>query len=308
MADERYRTREAKDERLRRPSSPAAPEIPEPPTEPPSPSGTPPFRIGRRSLLGLAFAGALAVIAPIAFHSSAPSLPVPDGQFVGPEYLAATLAYKPAPKLPMPPDHSKWSSCVASAPASTMLNFDLVLAIDTTGSMGGVINDVKANVAQLVEKLRTGGGSVRVGIVAYRDIGDDFVTRSFPLTALDGEGVSGLNSFIAGLSAGGGGDWPEAVDQALNAATSMNWRGDVPSSIVVIGDAPAHPDREAAALAIAQAFSSKIPGGQVSLIDAGSGAQQFMRALPKAGGGQYVTYDGHILNSLFPAVTACPSQ
>jgi hypothetical protein len=60
-----------------------------------------------------------------------------------------------------------------------------VLPIDTTGSMGGVINDVKANVAQLIATLRTGGGIVRVEIVAYRDTGDEYVVRSFPLRTID---------------------------------------------------------------------------------------------------------------------------
>jgi hypothetical protein len=40
----------------------------------------------------------------------------------------------------------------------------------------------------------------------------------------------------------------------------------------------------------------------------GSGGHAFMQALPRQGGGQYVTYDGHLLNSLFPAITGCPSH
>ena len=31
-----------------------------------------------------------------------------------------------------------------------------------------------------------------------------------------------------------------------------------------------------------------------------------MSALPRRGGGQYVTYDGHILKSLLPAITGVP--
>ncbi len=71
----------------------------------------------------------------------------------------------------MPPDHATWTTCVARR-REGLNDLDLVLAIDTTGSMGGVINDVKANMRQLIASLRAGGGSVRVGIVAYRDIHD----------------------------------------------------------------------------------------------------------------------------------------
>jgi Mg-chelatase subunit ChlD len=236
------------------------------------------------------------------------ALPEPAGQAVGPEYLAATLKVKPAPKVPMPPDHRTWSTCVASSPLKGLTDLDLVLAIDTTGSMRGVINDVKANVRQLITSLRTGGGAVRVGIVAYRDIHDAYVVLPFPLTALDDAGTAALLTFVSGLRATGGGDWPEKLDAALDVAAGMAWRGDVPSSIVVIADAPAHKQDEPVAFAIAEAFTTKIPGAQVSLIDTGSGGHAFMQALPKHGGGQYVTYDGHILNSLFPAITGCPSK
>lgn len=149
-----------------------------------------------------------AVLAPKVFHSNQPSLPEPAGQVMTAEFRAATLAFKPAPATPMPPDHSTWTSCVASAASKKLTDMDLVLVIDATGSMGGVIDDVKASVYQLLNTLQAGGGSVRVGIVAYRDVGDDFVVKPFPLTDLH-SGMNGLTSFIGGLNAYGGGDWPE---------------------------------------------------------------------------------------------------
>jgi Mg-chelatase subunit ChlD len=258
-------------------------------------------------LFGAAAAVAVTTGGAAWWHSGA-GLPAPAGQAVGPEYLAATLKLKPAPKVPMPPDHRTWSTCVASSPQKGLADLDLVLAIDTTASMGGVINDVKANVQQLIASLRTGGGNVRVGIVAYRDSRDAYVVLPFPLNSLDDAGTAALLNFVSGLRAAGGEDWPEKLDAALDVAAGMAWRGDVPSSIVVIADAPAHKQDEATAFAIAEAFTTKIPGAQVSLIDTGSGGHAFMQALPKRGGGQYVTYDGHILNSLYPAITGCPSQ
>jgi Mg-chelatase subunit ChlD len=186
-----------------------------------------------------------------------------------------------------------------------MADLDLVLAVDTTGSMGAVLNDVKANLQKLVANLQAIGGGVRVGIVAYKDVCDREIVRPFPLTPLDPQGYAALSSFISGLQASGGCDWPEKMDAALDVATGMAWRGDVPASIVVIADAPAHEQDEQSAYAITRAFTAKIPGAQVSLIDTGSGGHPFMQSVAKGGGGQYVTYDGRILNSLFPAITGC---
>ena len=301
MTDDRYQTRAAVTARL-------APGPPGPPPRPEGPPGPAPALLHRRHLLFGAAAGVAAAAAGTVWWLRSSGLPEPAGQAVGPEYLAATLKVKPAPRLSMPPDHATWSTCVAASPMKGLADLDLVLAIDTTGSMGGVINDVKANVAQLIATLRAGGGIVRVGIVAYRDSRDDYVVRPFPLTTLDGAGTAALNGFVAGLRAAGGGDWPEKLDAALDIATGMEWRGDVAASIVVIADAPAHAQDQAAAVATAQAFTTKIPGAQVSLIDTGSGGHAFMQALPRQGGGQYVTYDGHLLNSLFPAITGCPSR
>jgi Mg-chelatase subunit ChlD len=299
VSEHRYKTRVSISARLsQQPAKPLA--SPEPRPAP----------LHRRHLLFGAAAAAAATAAGIAWWrgSSGSGLLEPTGQAVGPEYLAATLKVKPAPRLPMPPDRATWSTCIAGSPVTGLADLDLVLAIDTTGSMGGVINDVKANVAQLIATLRTGGGIVRVGIVAYRDSRDEYVVRPFPLTALDAAGTAALDGFIASLRASGGGDWPEKLDAALDVATGMAWRGDVPASIVAIADAPAHSQDQAAALATAEAFATKIPGAQVSVIDTGSGGHAFMQALPKRGGGQYVTYDGHLLNSLFPAITGCPGH
>jgi Mg-chelatase subunit ChlD len=298
VTEHRYQTREAI---TARPSQ--AP--PGPPSTPEGPAG--PVLLHRRRLL-FGAAASVAAAGAAAWWLGSSGLPEPAGQAVGPEYLAATLKVKSAPKVLMPANHASWSTCVAGSPVTGLADLDLVLAIDTTSSMGGVINDVKANVAQLIATLRAGGGNVRVGIVAYRDTRDEYVVRTFPLTALDDAGTTALNGFIAGLRAAGGGDWPEKLDAALEVAAGMTWRGDVAASIVVIADAPAHPQDQATALATAEAFTTKIPGAQVSLIDTGSGGHAFMQAVPRHGGGQYVTYDGHLLNSLFPTITGCPSH
>ncbi len=229
------------------------------------------------------------------------------GQHISAQMAAATLAYQPAPSLAMPKQAEPWSSCVASNPSSMLGDLDLVLAVDTTASMGRVIDDVKRNLQGLIANLAARGASTRIGVVAYRDVGDTYVTQPFPLTALDEAGVRALTAFVGGLRAEGGGDWPEAVDAALAAASSMAWRPGAAASIVVIGDAPVQQPNRPRANQVAANFASRA-GGQVSVIDTGSGAHFFLRGLPEAGAGQYVTYDGNILNSLFPAITGCLSR
>lgn len=264
----------------------------------------------RRSLLAILGGGA--AIAAAGAYALLPrrasfNLPIPPGQAVGPEYLAATLAKQPAPSTPMPTDGRGLSHCAAPQAAANSGDLDLVLVVDTTGSMGAVLNDVKFNLQKLVANLNATGGSVRVGAVAYKDTCDREMIRILPLTSLEADGVNTLSAFLGSLQASGGCDWPEKMDAALAAAVGLEWRSDVPRSIIVIADAPAHPQDEAAALTVAEAFKSKLPGAQVSLIDTGSGGHPFMQAVPRSGGGQYVTYNGRILNSLFPAITGCPN-
>ena len=89
---------------------------------------------------------------------------------------------------------------------------DVVFAVDTTGSMGGLIEGAKRTVWSIATHIRRTDpdAQLRVGLVAYRDIGDDYVTRDFPLTG-------DLDAVFAELSsyrAAGGGDTPEEIGRA----------------------------------------------------------------------------------------------
>jgi hypothetical protein len=57
-----------------------------------------------------------------------------------------------------------------------------------------------------------------MGLVAYRDIGDDYVTRTFDLT-ID---IQDLYANLLELKARGGGDWPESVNEALDVADELD--------------------------------------------------------------------------------------
>jgi Mg-chelatase subunit ChlD len=120
-------------------------------------------------------------------------------------------------------------------------HMDLAFCIDTTGSMQGEIDMVKAKTKSLVAQLSVGKPSpiVRVGVVAYRDIGDEYVTKVFPFS----DDIDKVVKDISDLKAAGGGDGPEAVDKGLHAAIKeLKWGADKHAAkiLFLIGDAGPH--------------------------------------------------------------------
>jgi hypothetical protein len=135
-----------------------------------------------------------------------------------------TLVEPPATARPTPTetDHHK---------------IDVVFAVDTTGSMGGLIDGAKRTVWSIATHIREldKQADVHIGLVAYRDLGDAYVTKDFALTG-------DLDAVFAELSsyrAEGGGDIPEDVDAALyDAVHKMQWRDGANKMIFLVGDAP----------------------------------------------------------------------
>src|SRR5713226_8152037 len=89
---------------------------------------------------------------------------------------------------------------------------ELVFALDTTGSMGGLIDGAKQRIWGIVNGVLQGqmARKVRVGLVAYRDRGDTYVTKVVPLS----EDLDKVYSKLMDFQAEGGGDTPEDVRQA----------------------------------------------------------------------------------------------
>ena len=57
-------------------------------------------------------------------------------------------------------------------------SLEMVFVIDTTGSMGGLIDGAKQKVWSIVNEVqqRSSHPAVKVGLVAYRDRGDAYIT------------------------------------------------------------------------------------------------------------------------------------
>jgi hypothetical protein len=117
---------------------------------------------------------------------------------------------------------------------------DLAFVVDTTGSMGDEITYLQAELAGVVKRVKSEHAMrrVRLGLVLYKDRGDEYVTRSFDFT----EDLSKFLGELAGASAAGGGDMPESVNQALrDTVKELSWAGDESARLaVLVADAPPH--------------------------------------------------------------------
>lgn len=113
---------------------------------------------------------------------------------------------------------------------------DVVFVIDSTGSMGGIINDAKQFAAGMASQVRALRG--RVALVEYRDAGDAFVART--LSGLT-EDLPQFQAQLDTIVAGGGGDTPEATLAALmQGLNSLEWRPGATKAAVVLTDAGFH--------------------------------------------------------------------
>ena len=123
---------------------------------------------------------------------------------------------------------------------------EMVFVLDTTGSMGGLLTGAKQRIWGIVnEVMQTSSvSSVKVGLVAYRDRGDQYVTQVLPLT----EDLDKVYSSLMDYEADGGGDEPENVRRALaDGVAKAGWSQAASNHaqiLFLVGDAPPHPYAE----------------------------------------------------------------
>lgn len=131
----------------------------------------------------------------------------------------------------------------AKAPAPVGPQIEVCFVLDTTGSMSGLIEGAKAKIWSIANQIVSAKPAPRVkfGLIGYRDVGDDYVTKVYELT----DDLDGIYAHLKEFSANGGGDTPESVNRALHeAVTMMQWstNRDVLKIVFLVGDAPPHMD------------------------------------------------------------------
>jgi len=120
---------------------------------------------------------------------------------------------------------------------------EVAFVLDTTGSMGGLLEGAKQKIWSIATSVVDSNpdADIRIGLVAYRDIGDEYVTKTFDLTT----DIQDIYANLLELKARGGGDWPESVNEALDVAVNkLQWTkgGDARRIVFLVGDAPPHMD------------------------------------------------------------------
>ena len=126
----------------------------------------------------------------------------------------------------------------AKAPSNAI---DVAFIVDATGSMGDEIGFLKKDLDDIIKLVEQQcSAKVRTGTVFYRDKDDKYVTKYSQFTS----NLKDTRDFIDKQEADGGGDWPEAVHEALaTGLQSLSWDNDARSRVAfLILDAPPHHD------------------------------------------------------------------
>ena len=133
---------------------------------------------------------------------------------------------------------------------------DTAILIDSTGSMGGLISQYKAEALRLAEKTLASNG--RVALYDYRDLADNYQ----PYKHCDFETCTMeiLQKELDGLEINGGGDSPESLLSAsFHVMNELNWRLGATKSLVILTDADYHePDLDGISMADVVQLSKNI--------------------------------------------------
>ena len=210
--------------------------------------------------------------------------------------LAASVsAPAPAPARPTPAAaaHGRAPVIAVTGENKAGPRVEVAFVLDTTGSMGGLIEGAKRRIWSIARRIGEGRPrpDVRIALVAYRDLGDAYVTRTFDFTG-DMDEVFG---HLSVLRAEGGGDGPEHVSAAMHDAVHrLTWSsGRALRMIVLVGDAPPHVDYQDGFDYRRHVGEARQRGIVVEAIQCGEDTQTaaVWREIASAGAGQYARID-----------------
>jgi len=148
-----------------------------------------------------------------------------------------------SPASPPPDSVAPATNHPAVVAAAAHAKIEVVFVLDTTASMTGLIQGAKENIWSIASSMAQAKPTpeMHMGLVAFRDRGDAYVTRVVDLST----DLDSMYATLMDFQAAGGGDTPESVNQALyDAVNRISWSQD-PNSykvIFLVGDAPPHMD------------------------------------------------------------------
>ena len=165
-----------------------------------------------------------------------------NGEIVAEDYSLNVngASYIEPLKFTMQGDEQLNVNVVVSADAKqAAAKADIAFIVDATGSMTDEIRFLISDLNYIIDHASSGNNiALRTAALFYRDLQDEYITRYDDFS----DNVSTTQEFVAKQKAGGGGDYPEAVDYALEAALQkLSWNESARARIAfLILDAPAH--------------------------------------------------------------------
>ena len=121
---------------------------------------------------------------------------------------------------------------------------DIMFVVDVTGSMGDELTFLKNELADVINRVASSDKqtTINLALLFYRDSGDSVPFAYYDF--VDVTDSSKLAAQLANLSAqhaDGGGDYPEAVDEALELAVGKQWNTGATTKLIFhVLDAPPH--------------------------------------------------------------------
>jgi Mg-chelatase subunit ChlD len=170
---------------------------------------------------------------------------------------------------------------------------DVAFVLDTTGSMGGLIEGAKRKIWSIARRIEEGRPrpDLRIALVGYRDLGDDYVTRVHDFS----RDMDEVHERLMAFQASGGGDTPEHVSAAMGAAVQqLSWsQGPALQIIFLVGDAPPHVDYQDGHDYARYAKTARARGIAVETVQCGGDpvTARFWQEIASLGDGHYARID-----------------
>lgn len=201
-----------------------------------------------------------------------------------------------------------------SAITQDVPRLDLVLTIDTTGSMADDIASVQAAGAAILDSISGDDDLVdyRVALTDYKDLFADCPSDGYASrvdlgfsTASDRAAILGA---INALGAAGGCDLPESVYSGIMSGIRLPWRDGVQKAVIVMGDAPAHDPEPSTGFTLASvlAAAKAVDPALIYTVEINGGAGGSFKALADGSGGKHYSAAGagQVTTALLDAIRA----
>jgi len=204
-------------------------------------------------------------------------------------------------------------------PAEPREVIDLVIVLDSTGSMGAEIAEIREDLKVVADLLGLVSETPALGIIDFEDAAcPSNGIRSHALVTLSPSSLRSLQSFADSIEPGSvapdgtncNTSNGEALSEGLQAATQLAWRPEASRHlIIVVTDEGAHPSSRDAGVRAAESFAARhaLPAGGTwrifcggKLAQSSTGASldftQDCRTMAERGGGEFVSLDSDELS------------